>query len=48
MVMMTVDEEGNCLDGASAGDCGGAADGVGRGCGGMQLQRGAGDGAERD
>ena len=48
MVMMTVDEEGNCLDGASAETAAAEIDGVGRGCGGVQLQRGAGDGVERD
>jgi methionine synthase I (cobalamin-dependent) len=39
IVMVTVDEEGNCLDGATA-ETRRAADGVGRGCGGVQLQRG--------
>ena len=48
MVMVTVDEDGNCLDGASPETAAAQADGVGRGCGGVQLQRGAGDGAERD
>ena len=48
VVMMTVDEEGNCLDGSSAEDCGAEADGARGRCDWMQLQCGAGHCAERD
>ena len=41
--MVTVDEEGNCLDGTSAEDAAKRIDEVGRGRGRLQLQRRAGD-----
>ena len=40
VAQVTIDEDGNCLDGSDSGDFCSAAGGVGRGCHRLQLQRG--------
>ena len=47
MVMVTVDEEANCLDGSTPECCSDAPDGMGRGRYWLQLQRRTGHGAYR-